>query len=334
MQGGGQVKNIVVVGGLPHPIGGVTTFISRLVKSERSVSVLFDLYPSAHKELPAEYCGNYIYSGFKIITVLKLFLYAAIKKNLNVHFNFSTPRSLMLLRWLPKKKSKWALTLHHGNLGKMQPWMARVLSRKVDVFLPLNSTQQQWYSSVGVQKIVSSSSYLPAGEPLRNRDLQAEIIKYRNEYDRIIICSGYPTDIYNHEVAYELMALRSKDLLICCLYGPGGLRDKLIKLSDGKNIIVKDSLDENGFNFLLKNSDLYLRLNSEDSFGIAVADAVNFGVRVIATNVCARYPGAIIIPVGQSISELNEVVQRTFESPLMDRSDMSMPKFEYSRVFK
>ncbi|WP_143071631.1 glycosyltransferase family 4 protein [Pseudomonas sp. NFACC39-1] len=328
------MKNIVVVGGLPHPIGGVTTFISRLIKSEKSVGVLFDLYPSAHKELPEKYCGSYIYSSIKVITVLRLFLYVAMRKNLNVHFNFSTPRSLALLRWLPKKKSKWALTLHHGNLGKMEPWMARVLSRKVDVFLPLNTIQRQWYSHVETKKIVNSSSYLPAGEPKCNRDLQAEIIKYRSKYDQIIICSGYPTDIYNHEDAFELMALRPKDLLICCLYGPGDLRDKLTKLSYGKNIIIKESFDEDSFNYLLKSSDLYLRLNSEDSFGIAVADAVNYGIRVIATNVCARYPGAIIVPVGQSVTELNEVVQRTIDSPLMERLDIGMPKFEYSRIFE
>ncbi|UZE07938.1 glycosyltransferase [Pseudomonas corrugata] len=328
------MKEIVVVGGLPSPIGGVTTFISRLVRVDNSVGVLFDLYPSRNKQLPEDYVGDYIYSKFKFITLLKLFLFSAVRREINVHFNFSTPRSLILLKWLPKRRSTWALTLHHGDLGEAAPWMVDVFKKKVDVALPLNLTQERWYSNLNAKKIVCSSSYLPASKPRCDYELQAEIGNYKARYERILVCSGYPTKIYNHEKAFQLMSKRPKDLLICCIYGPGELRNRLKAMAHGQNIVVKDSLSEERFNYLLNASDLYIRLNSEDSFGIAVADAINFGVRVVATDVCIRYPGAVTVSSEVQISDLNNIVQRTLDSPIVEVYDGKLPRFEYKKVFK
>jgi len=38
-------------------------------------------------------------------------------------------------------------------------------------------------------------------------------------------------------------------------------------------------------------------MNSADSFGLAVAEAIDSGLNVIATNVCERYPGTYLIEV-------------------------------------
>lgn len=329
------MNDIVVVGGVPNPIGGVTTFIRRLLRHEKKIGVLFDLYPAEIKDVPLDYLGSYVCSRWKVVAIFKLYFFLATNKDCKVHFNFSTPRSLMLLRFIPKRGGCWALTLHHGDLGLMEPWMTKVLLKKVNIALPLNDAQYNWYSMCfKSEKIVRSSSYLPAGEPNSNPRLIDMMQGYKKKYNRIIMCSGYPTRIYNHNLAFELMKLRPDDLLICCLYGPGDLRSELVALSMGRNIVIKDSLDEESFNCLLKLSDIYLRLNSKDSFGIAVADAINYGVSVIATDVCARYPGAIIVPVDQSAEELNLTLEDSLKDVVGRRSEALGSTFEYSKVFK
>ncbi|MGV8261144.1 hypothetical protein, partial [Pseudomonas aeruginosa] len=51
------------------------------------------------------------------------------------------------------------------------------------------------------------------------------------------------------------------------------------------------------FNHALSRASVYLRPTSKDSFGVAVADAVELGVPGVASDVCKRYPGAGLFPV-------------------------------------
>lgn len=71
-------KKIAVVGGLPEPIGGITTFIKRLIKKEKCVHWLFDLYPSKSKSVPKEFLGNYICHKQKTITLVRLFFFVSL----------------------------------------------------------------------------------------------------------------------------------------------------------------------------------------------------------------------------------------------------------------
>lgn len=47
----------VVVGGLPEPIGGITSFILKLAENNM-VSEVIDIYPSANKRLPKPFTGK------------------------------------------------------------------------------------------------------------------------------------------------------------------------------------------------------------------------------------------------------------------------------------
>ena len=54
----------IVVGGIPNPIGGVTSFISRLVDNNL-VSEIIDIYPSSNKSLSRYFTGEFTQlSGF------------------------------------------------------------------------------------------------------------------------------------------------------------------------------------------------------------------------------------------------------------------------------
>jgi len=74
------------------------------------------------------------------------------------------------------------------------------------------------------------------------------------------------------------------------------LREKLKDMMHTHDFLhVFDSQSEDLFNQCLAQSDCLLRLNSVDSFGIAVADAITLDVPVVASDVCERFPGAVIV---------------------------------------
>lgn len=321
-----MLKKVAVVGGIPDPIGGVTTFIRRVIIRERAVRWLFDLYPSASKRLPVEYGGEYYCSRRKLLTILRLWFFCLSGRADVIHFNFSTPRSLILLLLLPKRGTRWALTLHHGDLGdEVKPWVKWVLSSRVDFILALNERHSNWYSGVvSIDKIIQSSSYVPPQQPKPSIEVSTMVSDLKSKFKNIFVCSGFPARIYNHLLAIELMREHKDSVLVCCLYGCGPLRNE-IKKSAGLvgNAIVVESLNEDDFNYLLSRSDLYLRLNTEDSFGIAVADAVNFGVKVVATKVCKRYPGAVLISDLPTLDEVGEAVSSILSADIVSSSSSS-----------
>ena len=309
----------VVVGGIPNPIGGITTFIKRLVQTERSISHLVDLYPSKGKVVPAEYSGVYVYSERKIKSLLRLAL-LCIRGEGRFFFNFSTPKSLLLLLLLPKRNSKWFVMLHHGNLnaGKYGAVARWVLSRKVDVVLAMNARQVSWYEQfVEKEKIKIASSYVPPAPGaglIAPEELKVTVHNIRSKFNNLFVCSGYPTSIYRHLLAIDLMRLRKSDFLFCCLYGDGEEVNEIRQLASMMdNVMIFEMLGEDEFNFVLRSSDLYIRLNLEDSLGVAVGDAVNFGVKCLATNVCKRYKGAALVEVDMAVDVLDAFVDKVLK---------------------
>jgi len=329
-------KTIAVVGGIPNPIGGVTTFVRRVISRERAVRWVFDLYPSGKKQLPNEYDGKYYCSKSKFLTVARLWFFCLAGRCDIVHFNFSTPRSLILLMFLPKRRMKWALTLHHGDLGlKVKTWAKWVLSTRVDYALALNERQREWYlRSIPSGRITISSPYVRPSTPHPTLDFYKEIHRLKSKHSKIFVCSGYPTKIYNHSIAIDLMKNRPRDLLVCCLYGVGGQMGAIRKqASENGNVIIFDLLDEENFNFLLAESDVYLRLNSEDSFGIAVADSLNLGSKCISTDVCPRYQGSVLIPIPKNSEEIECAINDLFSNGLEFRvSTVKIIDFTYSNL--
>lgn len=290
-------KGITVVGGIPHPIGGVTSFISRLA-SQNMIEEIVDIYPSPKKIIPATYHGRYK----SVAGVLGLAFYYLLKfyrwKGRLIHFNFSSEKGLLAILFLPKFKSEFALMLHHGQLksGKLEGLYRLALS-KVDVVYAMNDEQLNFYKDLGRSKNIRLvSSYVnPNLIDLENPNPQ--LVNFLKSKIRLV-GSGYPDSIYNHEWSIEYAEQNPTVSLALFLYGnPDGII-RLKKICKRvKNVIIFENCEQEEFNFVLANATIYLRPNQKDSFGIAVADAVEFGVKALASNVCKRYPGSYLFEV-------------------------------------
>lgn len=292
-------KAITVVGGLPHPLGGVTGFISRLA-ANNMISEVIDVYPSEKKNIPPEYSGSVCFlkglSFFVIHYWVRLFGW----KGRLVHFNFSTARSLLIFLLLPKMGAKFALMLHHGELHKSFGFLSSIAISKIDLIFCMNEGQERFYKSIGVpaRKIVWSNSYIPpVMEPTANESPSDSIDPIDSFFfnSKVLTASGYPTSIYNHDWCIRYTKENPEFKLALFLYGDGAELERLTELaSTCSRVRVFRNCSQSDFNYALSRSLVYLRPTSKDSFGIAVADAVSFGIKALASNVCRRYPGTYI----------------------------------------
>jgi len=286
---------IILVGGFPEPVGGVTTFVRRLAASDKRIEEVVDMFFGKEKEIPASYAGKYHALNNKWRGFVYLFFKMMVWRNKYVHFNFSNFESLVFFLFLPKNSTKWILMLHHGVLESHLPdFLVGHLLRRFDHIVCMNEAQYENYRLHGVRssKLVMASSYI---QPLQSRPdkmFQQDVDSYFSAKPTLV-ASGYPTTVYNLDWCIRFVGGREEYQLALFVYGDGSEKTEIQKQQrEFKNIRVYWDQKEENFNYALSRAKCYLRPNLRDSFGIAVADAVNYGVPVLASDVCPRYQGA------------------------------------------
>lgn len=286
-------KETIIVGGIPNPIGGVTTFLSRLIKAySQYVVMLLDLYPSEDKKIPKNFSGHYKLAKNKIVAIFLVFLAQLKYRNKDFFFNFSSGNSLVFFVFLPKINNEWSLMLHHGHLSSKLPrFIIKVILMRFDRIYALNHRQEEFYRGFKSDlNIIQETSYVPATLVDIEKVEKEVLLDKINQGYKILVGSGFPRPLYQHHLLIDLVSRNENLFLFLFLYGEGELKDELLNLNHPRIVVFLDK-DEDIFNFYLSKSSLYLRPTLEDSFGIACADAVEFGIPVIASNVCKRYSG-------------------------------------------
>ena len=305
-----RMSSVIIVGGIPNPIGGVTSYIERLVNFlPQFYESVIDLYPNSVK---AKIDPSVKIEYYSKNNLLKLYL-RLIKKFNIYHFNFSSVKSLLFLYFLYKKSNvKWVLTLHHGNLYNfpkfvpnfiMNTIIKRVLA-KCDKVIAISSEQRKFYSKFiqSNDKIIDQNTFVPYIFDNKKLKLPEKVLKFIEEgqnpsNSRVILMNGYCQPYYNFQHGIELVKKHKSLKIIIVLYGGLDNKDYYSFLkeeeSNHENIIVCQGLEQKSFMSLLRLVDIYWRANSIDSFGITVADAVLLKKLVIATDVCERFKGAI-----------------------------------------
>lgn len=316
------MRTISIVGCLPEPLGGISIFCHRLLYSldvQYQKVRFYDCYSG--KKHHSEFSDN-----IKVVEMLKVkknrfsMLLSLIKElrfdeSDAVFFNFSTCRSIVFLCIVLAfvRKKKIMICLHHGHLvtdNKFQRILCRLLFPRVDLVFSLSPRQTEFYKAyIRKEKIIESSSYIKP-------EIKLENIKTENEFnnDEVlnILLAGNSQSHYNVEETLmntieHLGSIRDRTFSITVsIYGDtdeyiNNLRSCLIEM-ENVTINFTSNLSSDEFMSLLSRQDLYIRNTAIDSFGIIVADAINLGVDVIASNVCPRYNGCYVFDYKNSIS--------------------------------
>ena len=284
-------EQTIIVGGFPNPIGGVTTFLSRLVKAyPQFVVLVLDLYADDRKRIPANYKGIYKLLPNKIKALIYLLSLQTQYKKETFFFNFSSGNSLIYFLILPKLGRSWTLMLHHGHLTSRLPhFILKYILNKFNTIYTLNNRQADFYKSICSNlPLIEETSYVPATLVGINETETKPLTFAKENHYKIIIGSGFPRKLYQHHILIDVINKNLNTFLFLFIYGEGELKQELLHFSHPRVVIFFDK-DEDIFNFYLSQANLYVRPTLEDSFGIACADAIEFGVYTIASDVCKRY---------------------------------------------
>ena len=218
---------------------------------------------------------------------------------------------------LPKLSGcRWELILHHGDITSgLHSLLTRFILSRFDHVYAIGDGQLESYRGFGVQdaSLSTISTYVPA--TLSNLGVEAGIAfieTVHQNFKCLIVASGFPRALYRHDLAVSLVEESPDRYLALFLYGDGELAEKYRKLVHPQ-IEVFWNESENVFNYVLGHSNLYVRPTLKDSFGIACADAISFGVPVVASDVCQRANGVIKFPVNDEKAFLYIANQRVQE---------------------
>lgn len=318
-------RELIIIGGIPEPIGGVTTYLRRLLhRDSAQIKLLLDFYPGTKEPVREDCQGKVVQLGGKLALLKWLWANRSAQVGHEMFFNFSTPRALMLTLFAPKVKgTRWALMLHHGNLeagsGLRRRAIRWALSR-FDEIKSLSEPQSAFYhaTEVAPERIVAGSSYCEPADHIDDPDAFEEFEQIKQCYAKVLVMSGFPKPLYNFELGIEAVAALDRDDCALCLfiYGPGELRDRLKALeAEYPWLYVFDGRSERYFNTFLRQCDLLMRLTATESFGISAWDADHWGRKILASDVCKRPDIAKVFELeitskdhlGQLIESLGEV---------------------------
>ena len=298
--------SIILFGGLPskNQVGGVMSFIFNLAqKYNQLIDVVIDFYPGKNKRLPTN-VNTIELKGNIFFRLGKLFL-LQFKSYAIYHYNFSSTKGVLLLALFPKLKgSKWILMLHNGDqqsiYDKFPLWQRIIINqvlKRFDAIGIISNKQSDFFDSLSLvpKLFFRARPFIPSVG--FNKDLKnspSNTIRF--------LVSGYPAHIYRHlevlEVFHDLEKSHHDFHLDICLYGSDSDNIHSIimgKIQSLRNATVYQHIDSKSFFKILTSSDLYVRMNAVDSFGLVVAEAIEVGVEVVATDVCERYPGAYLL---------------------------------------
>lgn len=301
---------LVLIGPLPPPHGGVSTFLERLaLAAPRAIRIILDTGTGEdprHRDLDIE---------VRQLPAGPVAAWLALREHMRdvrdddvVVLNVSHPQGI--LRYLPVLTADRhaAVVLHHGTpsaraglLGKAVELLTeRLFRHSVDLVVCLTDSQAEFVrESYGVPEgsIRYSSSYVPVDMVLDDR-----LPPPSRPANIRVVASGEPRTYHHFDELLEVWresGFGDQAELVICLYGPENveLESTLDAMaSETSSVTVHRELDAWGFLEVLRAGDVYVRNASIDAFGIAVADAIRLGLEVVATDVCERYPGCRLIP--------------------------------------
>lgn len=300
-------KDAVIYGRFPaeRQVGGVTTFFFNLASKYGCGNLLFvDLYSAKNKTIPHD-CDSQVVAYPKPFNYFVLLL--SWFRHDTVHFfNFSSVAACVLFIFLPKVgRRRIVCIFHHGDQFAVQDTWTKFQKKiitfglnRVDKIGYLSERQRLFFQSHRIESLVKVSPYIdmPSSAP-------SPIAKSKQ---RKIVMSGFALRLYQFceviDVLSEVRDVNSDFSLEIFIYGETNTPSALnilaeieLKASRLDWVTLRSHCEREEFLCELRSAMLYLRVTTEDSFGLVVAEALSMGVTVIASDVCERYKGAHLI---------------------------------------
>tara|TARA_R110000744_G_scaffold115753_4_gene216578 strand:- start:3851 stop:4912 length:1062 start_codon:yes stop_codon:yes gene_type:complete len=299
---------IEIWGTYPPPIGGVSIHIMRLVHrlQENNLNVVVKDFNGLNTKkldyvLPIK---NKFIEFFKI----------PFRKKTIIHLHSSNFAALLLLFFLGKRHVI-GLTVHNKRLIDLKNPLKRKLFslflRRLDFILLNDSAYKEQFINffnLKTEKIYLCPAYIRPLE-IERMPLSDKTLQFRKDKEFLISANAFMLklenglDLYGLDLLIELIAAMKKieiDVgLIFCLpqVGNKSYYKEMLQLInknglEGDILILQGNIP-NAFQ-IWEISDLFIRPTTTDIEGVSVKEALDFGTKVITSDVCIRPKQAIL----------------------------------------
>lgn len=325
-------SNLIVIGAVPPPIGGVTIHVLRLVSGLKSLGYDFEFIDFRMRNK-----NNKIDLKRYIVNVIRVMN----SRNTNViHYQLNNLLELTLLVIISVFIKSRIITTVHSFRPEVMNGTNRFLfgcltKTRIEFIAPSETTKGTLISKgVKAENIKVINTFLPPSKSEINDTLPFEVMEFINSKKNIVVANAYKlyrdnlgTDVYGLDMCIEACRKIPESNFIFCVpiisdfeyFDECKNRIKEYGIADRFFIVNKDiSLVS-----LFKYVDLFVRPTSTDSFGVSVAEALAMGVPAIASDVCVRAEGTITFQ-SRNQNEFNQLIRELLKEEINLRSGVNM----------
>jgi glycogen(starch) synthase len=346
-------KTVFIVGPVPSPIGGISTYVHSLASilaSSGNDTVVLDFYPkNGKKKINGIYrhieCASFL---GKIRGLLKI-VWVAWATNHPIHFHFSTLNGVLIGVVLSGcRVDRCLITLHHGDNRRRYQKSSPITQQAIKYIMPkykkvvaLSEDQSMFYENLGVAPKRIDVAPVPL-EIDSEQKIGTARSRSRSTSAKILT-SGMLQDYYGYSDSIELCRKIQEPLnvsLSIYLYGEGDLesfKKKLMLQASGLEIEIFYEIERSKFLRELSSASLYVRPTYVDSFGMTVSEALKLGIPVVASDICQREIGTIVFRTG-NMSEFKEKVcdalnSRKIQNNTSKPPDLATSVLPYNKIY-
>ncbi|PMK05024.1 hypothetical protein [Vibrio sp. 10N.261.55.A7] len=290
---------VKVVGPYSGQIGGVASYMSRLVGNEK-IDEIYDPYTGVVYELQAT--GKYKVKK----TINRVFRYLYIARFCRYEFsevvflNFSTIKTL-ILEFILGKASNRRYIFHNGNPTEVNMLLLYKFLFYIKSIRILSLTENhvsEFHRKFGVitcKDIVYIAPNVTFSLPVKKSD---------------ILIAGYAKKLYNIDTFLESVLAQYdlfRDISISVvLYGEPEItvHEKIISIANKlSNVTVYSEMKEDKFLFLLAEHKVYFRPTTMDSYGFTIQDAMSLNCLSYCSSVISRPFGSKVfnLPIDKEV---------------------------------
>ena len=299
-----RTDKVLIIGTIPSTsgVGGVTVHVARLCEALKENSVVFELCD--YKVLP-------------FTTQIGM-----IKRSKIVHLHVSNPFLRLFYVSICRLLSKKVILTFHGNLGRfgaLKNLIDLYALRLCNVPIMINND-----SYIKAKSYNSRSVLIPAYIPEKSKpelpdEVKDVILKYKSK-GKIIVStnasymqfSDKGDEIYGIHFLVEFF--KDKDEYMLIVSDPSGQYSEYYLDVKLQNVsIIKQT---HSFASLLSYSDIMIRATATDGDSLSVREALDLGVRVIATDCVDRPVGVLLFKYNDEQSLIESLLRQNSEEIL------------------
>ena len=324
-------RKIRILGPVPPPYGGVSVYVDRIRRRLRNNGVRIWSYPhKSDRQIDATF---FHHRRLGIIPLVVRDGYAARVLDTS-HFHLEHPNTLLVPVWLLLIclfRIDWVKMIFDGTLpsryqefNKTQRFLFRLAIRRVAEFVVVHEDLANWLrDEIKIAQPVTIIPCLIAPPPeaqtrRMSSGLNDALARYLSAEKRICSIGAFVPTYGFKDVAQAVEALRIEtglDLTLLLVAGGFAQDDRYRgEVLAGRDwITVLEDVSNDEVFPILKSSNVFVRGNVEEGYGISRVEAIWSGVPVVATNV-GETRGMLTYEFGD-IESLKEQLQHALFQP-------------------